>query len=151
MNLSQVKVENLDILNNAFAASIGVIVWGRSQNSVLSSVKENFEKASYHIEVISSHDFQYSTESVGIIKKRILAAHAQSQKVVIVFNNLSDSKTDFSDFLFNTLSTRMVDSLPLQASDVLVATGFVDSNGNSLNGNVPSAILNKLYHVFLDS
>lgn len=147
MNLSQVKVNTLNplLVNALVFNSRGLIVWSKQERAALDSLKQNFDTATSHVAVVSAFNFQ----NIEGLKHEIQVARSENKKIVVIFDNISQSCLKFADFVSQAFVNRKLSDLQFDTSDSFIAVGSANNSGESINGMFSPLILNQLSHLLL--
>jgi hypothetical protein len=157
-NIPTVQADFLDKIN----LNVSSVVWAGVGTGALATVMNHFDKAEYHVQRVIMPRVDHETFMVlPVIGENQKISHyvsdemqavekaREGKKLVLVFDDLSSSTVAGSRAFYDAVVNRKFGSIDLKETDIVMAVGKLDSEGNMINDVVPMPLMNKVAHYVL--
>lgn len=159
-NSPTMQASFLDRINK----NVGFVVWSGIGTGSLATILDYFDKPEYQVQRVimprvSNDTFmvmpvldankqigQYISNEMQAIKT---ARDTSGKKLVLIFDDLSSSTVAGSRAFYDAVINRKFGGIDLNDTDIVLAVGSLDSEGNMINNVIPQMLLNKVSHYVL--
>jgi len=157
-NIPTVQADFLDKIN----LNVSSVVWAGAGTGALATVVNHFDKPEYHVQRVIMQRVDYETfmapPVLGDDKKishhisnemKAVDKAREGKKLVLIFDDLSSSTVAGSRAFYDAVVNRKFGGMDLKETDIVMAVGKLDSEGNMINDVVPMPLMNKVAHYVL--
>jgi hypothetical protein len=157
-NIPTVQADFLDKIN----LNVSSVVWAGVGTGSLATVINHFDKPEYHVQRVIMPRVDHETFMVLPVlgenqkishylsdEMKVLEKAQESKKLVLVFDDLSSSTVAGSRAFYEAVVNRKFGGISLKDTDIVMAVGTLDSEGNMINDVVPMTLMNKVAHYVL--
>lgn len=157
-NIPTVQADFLDKIN----MNVSFIVWAGVGTGTLATVMKHFDKPEYHVQRVImprvDHDTFMVLPVLGDNQKishyvldemEAVEKAREGKKLVLVFDDLSSSTVAGSRAFYDAIVNRKFGGMVLKETDIVMAVGTLDNEGNMINDVVPMPLMNKVAHYVL--